>query len=478
MKATIFRPLRLATFGFVLMSVAFVLVISLMTWRQYQRVLHGRSRIHHVQVFQRAFLKLADAAIDDRGAASPGESENLDELLAEVDDLIGLAEFLDADTPRKLRELRTLLRSPDSGSGETLPQALMLFRDIVSGEAVNQERLLTDMETRTLAELQLTVAAILVLLGLGVVILLFVRLRILRPLRGLEFLVSRLAQGEFTPVPITQADPLLHRLFNNYNRLVMRLEELEQEHRTRAESLEREVRMATAALLEQQRGLARAERLAATGELAATVAHELRNPLAGIQATLGNLMREVDDADMVQRLELATGELKRLSRLLDGLLDMGRHAPEPLRELDLAASVRQLLVLTRYQLPDRVRLESSMPDGLICRLPEDRLRQALLNLILNAARALDDKPGVIEVSAEAEGKRLRITVSDDGPGFPPDMVRRTPRPFFSTGERGTGLGLTVVHRLVRDLGGDLELSNREPHGARVILTLHDCVKHG
>jgi signal transduction histidine kinase len=399
-------------------------------------------------------------------------------LLNEVDNLIALTRPPDADLPRKLDELRTLLENRDLDIESILPDAFGLFRRIVAAEAIHQEHLLADTEKGIRTELQLTVAAIVVLAGLGALILLFIRRRILRPLRGLGFLVSRLAQGEFTPVPVEQVDPLLHPLFANYNHLVMRLEELEQEHRAHAESLEREVRMATQTLLEQQRGLARAERLAATGELAASVAHELRNPLAGVKLTLTNLKRELDDADMIERLDLATGELKRLSRLLNELLDMSRHVPEPSRSLDLAESVQQLLTLTRYQLPPRVRLESRIPEGLICNLPEDRLRQALLNLILNGARALDAVGGTVVLSAGREGKALRITVSDDGPGFSPEVLHRIPRPFLSTSERGTGLGLAMVHRFARDLGGELELFNREPHGAAITLTLPDCVNHG
>jgi two-component system NtrC family sensor kinase len=470
MKALIFRPLQLATVGFVLILVAFLMVISAMTWTQYRRLERGRAHIDRVQVFQRAFLTLAVAATDETAATSPGDSAILDQLLKEVDDLIALATPLDTATADKLGELRALLENRDFDPATTLPNALKLFREVVLAEAEDQERLLTDMESNTRAELRLTIFAPLALAGLGGLILLFIRLRILRPLGGLGFLVTRLAQGEFTPVPVEKVDPLLHPLFANYNRLVTRLEELEQEHRAHAESLEREVRMATEALLEQQRGLARAERLAATDEL--------KNPLAGIQLTLTNLKRELDDVDKIGRLDLVTGELTRLSRLLKELLDMSRHVPEPPRSIDLAASVGQLLTLTRYQLPPRVRLESDIDDGLICHLPEDRLRQALLNLILNASQALDETAGTVMIEARAEGKTLRVTVSDDGPGFSQEVLHRIPRPFLSTAERGTGLGLTMVHRFARDLGGELELSNREPHGARVTVTLPDCVNHG
>jgi signal transduction histidine kinase len=478
MKSVLFRPLQLATLSFVLILVAFLSVVSVMTLTQYRHLERGRDHIRRVQAFQRAFLKLADAAAGDTTDAATGDPQDLDEIIGEVNDLIEVAEPADAETPRKLGELRALLANRDFDSESALPEALQLFREIVSAEAGYQERLLAEMERKTRAELRLAIAAPLALAGLGALILLFIRRRILGPLGGLGFLVSRLAQGEFTPVPVDQVDPLLRPLFANYNHLVIRLEELEQEHRNHAASLEREVRMVTEALLEQQRGLARAERLAATGELAASVAHELRNPIAGIQLTLSNLKRELDDSRMIERLDLAIAELTRLGRLLNDLLDSSRHVPEPPRSFDLAESVRQLLTLTRYQLSARVRLESRIPDGLVCQLPVDRLRQALLNLILNAARALDESGGTVEVSARVEDETLYVTVSDDGSGFPAEVLRRIPRPFLSTAERGTGLGLTMVHRFVRDLGGELELSNREPHGARVTLTLPDCVNHG
>jgi len=278
-------------------------------------------------------------------------------------------------------------------------------------------------------------------------------------------------------MPVGRVDPILHPLFNNYNQLVMRLEELEQEHRSRADSLEQEVRAATTALLEQQRGLARAERLAATGELAASVAHELRNPLAGIQLALGNLRRDLDDSDMVGRLDLVIDELKRLVRLLNELLTMSRHVPETSCSIQLKILVLQLLTLTRYQLPQEVLLETRIPDELVCRLPEDRLRQALLNLILNASQAFKEGAGTVTISAHVEGTTLRITVEDNGPGFSSDALGSAPRPFFSTHEAGTGLGLALVHRFARDLGGRVELANRKPQGAVVTLILPDCVNH-
>jgi len=236
-------------------------------------------------------------------------------------------------------------------------------------------------------------------------------------------------------------------------------------------SLEEEVRAATRTLLEQHRSLARAERLAATGELAASVAHELRNPLAGIQMTLTNLRAELQDHELVERVDLIINELNRLTRLLNEIVDASRHAPEPPRDVDLAGVVDDMLTLTRCQLPPQVQLESQIPPGLTCKLPQDRLRQALLNLLLNAAAVLADRGGTVTVAAARESNQVRITVSDDGPGFPAQLLQNGIRPFFSTRERGTGLGLPMVRRFARDVGGTLTLANHEPHGACVTLLL-------
>ena len=165
-------------------------------------------------------------------------------------------------------------------------------------------------------------------------------------------------------------------------------------------------------------------------------------------------------------------EVARLSRLLNELLDAGRHAPEPPRQIRLAEVVDDILALTRCQLTPEIRLESRVDPTLTCRLPQDRLRQALLNLVLNAAGALGAAGGEIVVDAATTGPgKLRITVDRQRPRIsPPSCSTPASGPFFSTRERGTGLGLAMVRRFARDLGGTIELANREPRGAQV--TLH------
>jgi signal transduction histidine kinase len=383
----------------------------------------------------------------------------------------------DPGTPARLKALRVRLeeRRPD---GAELAQSLTLISEVGATEQARETALLTRLQRDTSTQLRLELAAPLAVIALGVLLFPVARRRVLQPLDAFNRQLARLSEGEFTPAPVDEdVDPYLLPLHRQFNELGRRLQELEMAHRERAASLEGEVRAATHQLLEQQRSLSRAERLAATGELAASLAHELRNPLAGLQMTLSNLRTELTDPDLRHRADLMIEEVGRLTRLLNGLLDAARHAPEASRPIPLAALVADTITLTRYQLPANIRLESRVDPALTCRLPQDRLRQALLNLILNASTALAGRGGVIQVDAAIDGGTLRLAVTDDGPGFPRELLENGIRPFFSTRERGTGLGLAMVRRFARDLGGSIELSNVDPQGARVTVIVPAEAEH-
>jgi signal transduction histidine kinase len=285
-----------------------------------------------------------------------------------------------------------------------------------------------------------------------------------------------LGAGRFDEVSLDGVDAALVPLFRNYNSLVERLAELEVERRRRAETLESEVRAGARALLEQHRVLADAERLAAVGETAAGLAHELRNPLAGILAALENLTREVDDPSVSLRLGQLRLEAERVVRLLNDYLAASRHAPEPAVVTNVGDLVGELLALIRYQASPAVRLEQSVEDGMECPLPPGRIRQALLNLVANALQALGSSSGTVTVSAERRGDVLRLEVRDDGPGFSMDILPVAGQPFRTSRATGTGLGLATVQRTATELGGTMTISNLDPHGASVVLEI--ACSHG
>jgi two-component system NtrC family sensor kinase len=158
-------------------------------------------------------------------------------------------------------------------------------------------------------------------------------------------------------------------------------------------------------------------------------------------------------------------EIERLTRLLNQSLEAARHRPEPPRDLNLRELITNLLGLLRYQIPDGIVLECTLDKDLSCALPQDRMRQALLNLILNSAQAVGSEPAHIAVGAErSENGKIVVTVCDDGPGFPNELLTGGIRAFASGGT-GTGLGLAMVRRVAADLGGTIELTNLNPRGA-------------
>jgi len=466
MNSSIFRRIQIATFAFLGLIVVALVISAWLTVREQRRLATAEQQLARMHQFQRVLLQTARRLVlIAHGSGDADEAR--EELLHRVDQLSALA--TNPETPGKLTIFRS--RIVVARQRGDFIESFVGINEVIETEHNSQAQLIGGLEEQTKAQRRLELAAPLAILAVGVVLIPITRRRIIKPLHAFGRQLTRLAEGRFTPAPLDEVDPLVLPLHRNFNELVRRLQQLEAAHRARTMSLEEEVRAATRTLLEQHRSLARAERLAATGELAASVAHELRNPLAGIQMTLTNLRAELQDHELVERVDLIINELNRLTRLLNEIVDASRHAPEAPRNVELAAVVDDMLTLTRCQLPPQVHLESQIPSNLTCKLPQDRLRQALLNLLLNAAAVLADRGGTVTVAAARESNQVRITVSDDGPGFPAQLLQNGIRPFFSTRERGTGLGLPMVRRFARDVGGTLTLANHEPHGACVTLLL-------
>jgi len=201
----------------------------------------------------------------------------------------------------------------------------------------------------------------------------------------------------------------------------------------------------------------------------------LRNPLAGVKLACANLSRELAEEserkDYTERVNIVAAEIDRIIAVLNAMLDQSRHRPEPLADVNIERAVADLMNLVRYQIPGRIALSREIPDTLVCRLPDAMLRQALLNLVLNAQQAIGDRDGSIRVSAHVDGDTLYLEVCDDGPGFPDSLLESGVRAFVSHRAEGTGLGLSMVQRFARAQGGELKLSNRAPNGACVTLEL-------
>lgn len=446
-------------------------ILGTMIWRTNHHFETVVSYVDYSHRIQKVSMGLQQSLIgyltgDDR------HPKTLSTTLSEMNALMADTQYLPDATKHNLLTVSNMLNDIGKLNSEeknaNLIAALKIMSETLDHEASYREQLLEDINLDTQNELYISVVTFSIII-LGA--LLFLRFRILQPLHDLRRLLERLTEENFTPFSTVHLDPLLLPVFNSYNDMVTHLAELEEAKRLYAQSLQSEVRLATQALLEQQASLARAERMAAVGEMAAELAHEIRNPLAGIQMAFSNLRKEIDDQFQSERMELISSELKRLASLLNDLLNQGKHTPEIASDFDLTVLINDLLKLARYQIAENIQLEVDTPAKLFVHLPESGIRQALLNLILNAVVALDSNPGCITIKAKTDAQGLSIDVLDNGHGFPQELLDYGIRPFRTSHTRGTGLGLAMVQRFVKNIGGVIKLSNREPHGACVTLLL-------
>jgi PAS domain S-box-containing protein len=233
-----------------------------------------------------------------------------------------------------------------------------------------------------------------------------------------------------------------------------------------------DLRRSYAELARAQDHIVRQERLAALGELAAVVAHEVRNPLGVIFNSLGSLRRMLQPAgDAKMLLDIVGEESDRLNRIVGDLLDFAKPSPPALRPERLDRVIDEALSAALADGAGRVALARDVPDDLPAVPMDARLvRQVLLNLTLNAVQAMA-QGGTLSVRARVDGAAARIEIGDTGPGIAEEVRHRIFEPFFTTKATGTGLGLAVVKRIVDDHHGALEVLSAPGEGTTFVIRL-------
>jgi signal transduction histidine kinase len=218
--------------------------------------------------------------------------------------------------------------------------------------------------------------------------------------------------------------------------------------------------------------LKKAERLFAAGQLSASVAHEIRNPLASISGAAALLKRANPTSNnFVDCLEIIEKESQRLNKLLSNFLDFASPKAPRFQPTDVAAVIQSVASQVAHMTGGEIELRRHVPQN----LPEtdcdpEQLKQVLLNLVINAVQASQGK-GVIELGASAADERISITVRDQGCGLGPVQRDRIFDPFFTTKENGTGLGLAIAAKIVEQHGGQLSAENNADKGATFRLEL-------
>lgn len=220
-------------------------------------------------------------------------------------------------------------------------------------------------------------------------------------------------------------------------------------------------------LARTQQQLVQRERLAALGELAAVMAHEIRNPLAVIFNSLATLRRKPPQAGML--LDIVAEEADRLNRIVSELLAFARPSEPRLTRESLGAVIEGATDAAQSALGCQVSLQiaGSLP---LIPLDPQLMRQALINLMSNAAQARPGGPVTVRAIEQPPGWAC-VEVSDEGPGIAPAVAAQIFQPFFTTRAQGTGLGLAIVKRIVEAHGGQIDFRAAEPHGTTFSLRL-------
>lgn len=225
------------------------------------------------------------------------------------------------------------------------------------------------------------------------------------------------------------------------------------------------------------------ERLATIGQLAASIGHELRNPLAVMETSLHLIERRTTDEKAVRHIQRMREQLAISGAIISDLLEMARDRPPDRRLITLRALVTE--AIDSVPRPDDVQIVVDVPDAMPRVLVDaNQMRQLVVNLVLNAAQALASarRAGTVRIDATLDGEALVLTVDDDGPGLTMEAQRRLFEPLFTTRATGVGLGLPLCRRIAEKHGGSIRGINRgdpdQPQGARFEVRIPGVIAPG
>ena len=278
-----------------------------------------------------------------------------------------------------------------------------------------------------------------------------------RPMVELQQKIAELGGGDLNvSVSFAQRNDEIGDLGRNFNQMVKQLrdsrEEIERLHRTQ---------------------MSRAEHFATLGEVATGLAHEIRNPLAGIAGVIEIISRDLPSSSPARAVvKDVRQEIARINHIVTDLLQTARPHPPKVRKSDLNTTVEHAVMLGRQQalakgIEIALRKDSSLPE---VEHDSDQIHQVLLNLLLNAQQAIDSK-GKIEVAVDRKGANAVIEVRDNGRGIAPEQLPNIFRPFYTTKGDGTGLGLSLARRIVEDHQGRIDVTSTVGKGTTFAVVL-------
>jgi two-component system NtrC family sensor kinase len=313
------------------------------------------------------------------------------------------------------------------------------------------------------------------------------------PLRDLDRGAKRLASGDFDqPIPVRGEDEF-GSLARSYNTMMAGLKKSRQELEEWVQTLGQKVKERTEELRLAQAEVARGEKLASIGQLAAGIAHELNNPLTGV-LTFTSLMRKKmpDGSQDAEDLDLVIRETRRCASIIRRLLDFAREKPPEKTEVDLNSLIMETVrFVERSAALQHVEITTQLDRNLPqLHVDADLIKQVLMNILVNAQQAIVEEQGRILVTSRFHAARrlancgndpvpaVEVAITDTGCGIAKENLQRIFDPFFTSKEvgKGTGLGLSVTYGIVRSHGGEIEVESKVGEGTtfRVFLPAKPC----
>lgn len=312
----------------------------------------------------------------------------------------------------------------------------------------------------------------------------FILLVVHRPIRELISGTYKVAGGDLDHRLAVRSRDELGELAASFNKMTADLARAHSEITAWTRTLEERVEKKTEELRRAHAGLLASEKMASLGKLAATVAHEVNNPLFGILTYSRLALKALESSDLepaartqaIEQLRIIERESRRCGEIMKNLLNFARQAPPRREAHDLNTLVGRAVTLIRHQLElQDIELEKSLaPDLPPCPCDEDQIQQVVLALLVNAAEAMP-QGGRLTVVTEHDpaAASARIRVCDTGAGIPPDVLPQIFEPFFTTKEdqHRTGLGLAIARGIVERHGGAVAASSVPGEGAEFTITL-------
>jgi signal transduction histidine kinase len=298
----------------------------------------------------------------------------------------------------------------------------------------------------------------LALLIIAAILSLFGSRLITRPLERLAKATKVVAKGQFDIQVALSARDEIGNLAQSFNKMTSELDSREK------------------ALKDTQAALIQSEKLAAFGQLGAGIAHEVKNPLAGILGLTQLSLRKAEkDSTVHENLTIIEKEATRCATIIQNLLKFARQEKVAFESVDLNQVAKDAMAIVEHQLEmNKVKIRTNFaPDLPAIPGNANQIQQVLINLMINAQQAMRGNPGEVTVTtASSNASHVQVQVRDDGPGIPEDIQAKIFEPFFTTKEvgKGTGLGLSVSYGIIKEHKGDIQVESSPETGTKFNIT--------